>query len=164
MAVIIEQQRTHTSASAASAPSVSDASAAFPSGLPAGPRERALAVTVVLLSAALFLAAAPFATTPLAQVWAFIPLYEGSLVITDMITAVLLFGQFSFSRSRGVLLLATGYLFTALIAIAHALTFPGLFTPGGLLGAGPQSTAWLYMFWHGAFPVFVIAYAFFKDK
>jgi signal transduction histidine kinase/ActR/RegA family two-component response regulator len=136
----------------------------FPSGLPAGPRERALTSTVVLLSTALFLAAVPFAKTPLVQVWAFIPLYEGSLVITDLITAVLLFGQFSFSRSRGVLLLASGYLFTALMAVAHALTFPGLFTPGGLLGAGPQSTAWLYMFWHGGFPAFVIAYAFSKDE
>jgi two-component system sensor histidine kinase/response regulator len=144
--------------------SAQDGVLVFPSGLPAGSRERALASMVVLLSAALFLAAVPFAKTPLVEVWAFIPLYEGSLVITDLITAVLLFGQFGFSRSRGVLLLGSGYLFTALMATAHALTFPGLFTPSGLLGAGPQSTAWLYMFWHGGFPAFVIAYAFFKDE
>ena len=134
----------------------------FPSGLPAGPREWALASTVVLISAAVFVAAVPFARVPLARVWAFIPLYEGSLVVTDLITALLLFGQFSFSRSRGVLLLAGGYLFTALMASAHALTFPGLFTPEGLLGAGPQSTAWLYMFWHGGFPACVIGYSVFK--
>ena len=42
---------------------------------------------------------------------------------------------------------------------AHTLTFPGLFAPQGLLGAGKQSTAWLYMFWHAGFPLFVIAYA-----
>jgi signal transduction histidine kinase/ActR/RegA family two-component response regulator len=136
----------------------------LPSGLPAGPRERALVSTVVFLSAAIFLALVPFARVPLLQVWAFIPLYEGSLVITDLITAVLLYGQFHFSRSRGVMLLACGYLFTALMAVAHALTFPGLFAPGGLLGAGPQSTAWLYMFWHGGFPVCVIGYAYLKDK
>jgi signal transduction histidine kinase/ActR/RegA family two-component response regulator len=144
-------------------PAVAGASV-LPSGLPAGPRERALVSTVVLLSAAVFLALVPFAKTPLLQVWAFIPLYEGSLVITDLLTAVLLYGQFNFSRSRGVMLLACGYLFTALMAVAHALTFPGLFVPGGLLGAGPQSTAWLYMFWHGGFPVCVIAYAYLKDK
>jgi signal transduction histidine kinase/CheY-like chemotaxis protein len=135
----------------------------LPSGLPAGPRERALVTAVVFLSAAVFLAAVPFAKTPLAQVWAFIPVYESALVVTDLITAVLLYGQFSFSRSRGVMLLASGYLFTALMAVTHALTFPGLFAAGGLLGAGPQSTAWLYMFWHGGFPVFVIAYAYLKD-
>lgn len=144
--------------------SADDGRRVFPSGLPAGPSERGLALTVVLLSVAIFLAAVPFAKTPLVQVWAFIPLYEGSLVITDLITAVLLFGQFSFSRSRGVMLLASGYLFTALMAISHALTFPGLFSPSGLLGAGPQSTAWLYMFWHGGFPLFVIAYAFLKGE
>src|SRR5262249_32114873 len=48
---------------------------------------------------------------------------------------------------------------TALMAAAHTLSFPGLFTPGGLLGAGPQTTSWLYVFWHGGFPLFVVAYA-----
>jgi len=46
----------------------------------------------------------------------------------------------------------------------HALTFPGPFAPSGLLGAGPQSTAWLYMCWHGGFPVFVVAYALCKQN
>src|SRR6185503_4666778 len=58
-----------------------------------------------------------------------------------------------------LLILATGYLFDALIIIPHALSFPGLFAPTGWLGAGSQTTAWLYMFWHGGFPLFVIAYA-----
>jgi two-component system, sensor histidine kinase and response regulator len=137
---------------------VGDDRGTFPSALPAGPGERRLAATVVLLSATIFLAAVPFARTPLLQVWAFIPLYEAALVITDVITAALLFSQFGFSRSRGLLVLASGYLFTAFITISHALTFPGLFSPSGLLGAGPQSTAWLYMFWHGGFPLFVMAY------
>ena len=39
------------------------------------------------------------------------------------------------------------------------LSFPGLFAEGGLLGAGPQTTAWIYMFWHGGFPLLVIGYA-----
>jgi hypothetical protein len=45
------------------------------------------------------------------------------------------------------------------MAIMHALSFPGLFAPAGLLGAGPQTTAWLYMFWHSGFSLFVMAYA-----
>ena len=128
------------------------------SSLPAGAGERRFALTVLFVSFAMFVAAVPFARTPLAEVWAFIPVYEAALLVTDLLTAVLLFGQYSFSRSRGLLVLASGYLFTALMAAAHALTFPGLFSPTGLLGAGPQSTAWLYMFWHGAFPLFVSAY------
>jgi signal transduction histidine kinase len=131
--------------------------------MPAGRRERRLARAVALVSVVMFLAATPFAKMPLVQVWAFIPIYESVVVINDLITAVLLFGQFSILRSRALLVLASGYLFTAFTAISHALTFPGLFSPTGLLGAGPQSTAWLYMFWHGGFPLFVLAYALLKD-
>lgn len=85
-------------------------------------------------------------------------------MICDLITAVLLFGQFNFLRSRALFVLASGYLFTAFIAFAHALTFPGVFSPTGWLGAGAQTTAWLYMFWHGGFPLFVIAYALLKEE
>ena len=90
-------------------------------------------------------------------------MYQSALVINDLVTAVLLFGQFSILRSRAVLVLASGYFFTAVMAFAHALTFPGLFASSGLLGAGPQTTAWLYMFWHGGFPLFVIVYSLVKS-
>jgi signal transduction histidine kinase len=130
----------------------------FLSTLPASRRQRRLALAVVLASAAIFLALAPFARRPLGQVWAFIPIYESALVINDLVTAVLLFGQFSILRSRALQVLASAYLFTAFMTVAHALSFPGLFSPTGLLGAGAQSTAWLYMFWHVGFPLLVIAY------
>jgi signal transduction histidine kinase len=47
--------------------------------------------------------------------------------------------------------------------IPWMLTFPSVFTPGGLLGAGLQSTTWIYILWHAGFPMFVIAYALLKD-
>lgn len=111
-----------------------------------GRTHRRLALIVVLMSFALFILAAPFAKVQLPQVWAFVPVYQSALVVNDLITAVLLFGQFRILRQRALVALAAGYLFTALMAIAHALTFPGLFAAGGLLAAGPQTTAWLYMF------------------
>ncbi|WP_410498632.1 ATP-binding protein [Chitinibacter sp. S2-10] len=89
---------------------------------------------------------------------AFIPIYESALIITDLITVILLFSQFCILRSTALWVLACGYLFSALMTVAHMLTFPGLFAPSGLLGAGRQSTAWLYAFWHGGFPLFLIAY------
>ena len=46
-----------------------------------------------------------------------------------------------------------------MLILIHALTFPGVFAPGGLLGAGPQTTAWLYVFWHGGFALGVLLYA-----
>jgi len=131
----------------------------FLSTLPAGRGTNRLALAVVLVSVVIFLALAPFAKVQLPPVFAFIPIYEAALVINDLITAVLLLGQFTLLRSRSLLALAGGYLFTAFMTVAHALTFPGLFSPTGLLGAGPQSTAWLYEFWHVGFPLIVIAYA-----
>ena len=121
--------------------------------------QRRLAAAVIVASLGCFAVMLPFAKMRLPEVWAFIPVYQSALIVNDLITALLLFGQFPILRSRALLVLACGYLFTGLTAIAHGLTFPGLFAPTGLLDAGPQSTAWLYMFWHGAFPLFVIAYA-----
>jgi diguanylate cyclase (GGDEF)-like protein len=128
----------------------------------AGRSEVRFARAAVLVSALFFFGAVPFAQRPLAQVTAFIPAYQSALVISDLITAVLLFGQFNVLRSRALLVLANGYLFTAVIAFTHALTFPGVFSPTGLLGAKPQSAAWLYTFWHDGFPLVVILYALLK--
>jgi signal transduction histidine kinase len=136
----------------------------FLSTLPAGRGDRRLALGVALASAMIFLAAAPFAKLQLTQVPAFMPLYQSALVVNDLITAVLLYGQFRIMRSRALLVLAGGYLFCALMAVFHLLSFPGLLAPAGLIGGGSQTTAWLYFFWHGGFPLFVIAYALLKDR
>ena len=45
-----------------------------------------------------------------------------SFFVTDLITAVLLFAQLSIFYSTALLVLASGYLFTALIVIPHAGT------------------------------------------
>jgi two-component system sensor histidine kinase UhpB len=136
----------------------------FLSTVPAGRAERRVALALMLASVAVFVAVAPFAKQPLPAVWAFIPIYESALVVTDLITAMLLLGQFYSLRARRLVVLASGYLFTAGMTVVHALSFPGLFAPGGLLGAGPQSTAWLYMLWHAGFPLFVIAYTLLPDE
>ena len=136
-----------------------DRPVAFLPTQPAGRVERRRALAVLLASAALFGVLAPLAKVPLLPVPAFIPLYESALVVLDGVTAVLLFGQYRILRAPGLLVLGSAYCFTATVTVGHALTFPGLFAPGGLLGAGPQSTAWIYMFWHAGFPLFVLAYA-----
>ena len=98
------------------------------------------------------------------QVPGFVASYQSALAVNDLITAVLLFSQFVVLRSWSLLLLTSGYLFTAAAAVAHALTFPGLFTPNGLFHAGSQTTVWLYMIWHGGFPLFVLGYALLKSQ
>ncbi len=134
----------------------------FLSTLPASRRDRAIALAIVCISSAFFACAVPFAGVPLPPVPAFVASYQSALAVSDVITAVLLLSQFGLLRSWGLLLLASGYLFTAAIAIVHALTFPGLFSPTGLLDAGPQTTVWLYMIWHGGFPLLALGYALLK--
>lgn len=136
----------------------------FLSTLSPGYRERRLAKTVLLISAMLFVVALPFSRFPLAPVPLFIPVYETVLVVIDVITAVLLFGQYVILGSRALFCLACGYLFTGFIEVVHALTFPGAFSASGLLSGGAQSTAWVYIFWHGGFPLFVGAYVILKAR
>jgi signal transduction histidine kinase len=134
------------------------------SSLPPSPAQRRLAVAVVLaLMAAFVVTTGPLSTVPLPRIDAFIPMYAMAMFVNDSITALLLFAQFSILRSHALLVISSGYLFTALILIPWMLTFPGLFAPGELLDAGLQSTAWLYFLWHAGFPLFVIAYALLKN-
>jgi PAS domain S-box-containing protein len=136
----------------------------FLSTLPAGRTERTAAAVVVGVSAVLFALAVPFAGLPLTPVPAFVASYQSALAISDIITAVLLLSQFAVLHSRALLLLACGYLFTAGAAVIHALTFPGLFAPQGLFGAGSQTTVWLYMVWHAGFPLFALGYGLNKGR
>jgi signal transduction histidine kinase len=134
------------------------------SSLSPGRAQRRLALAIVLvLLVAFFITAGPLSTTQAWRIDAFVPAYATAMFVNDSITAVLLFAQFSILRSRALLAISSGYLFTALMLIPWMLTFPGVFTPGGLLGAGLQTTTWIYILWHAGFPMFVIGYALLKD-
>ena len=134
------------------------------SSLSPSPAQRRLALAVLLaLLAAFLITEGLLSTIQLGRIEAFVPAYATAMFVSDLITAVLLFAQFSILRSRALLAIAGGYLFTALIIIPWMLTFPGVFAPGGLLGAGLQSTSWLYTLWHAGFAMFVIAYALLRD-
>jgi signal transduction histidine kinase len=117
------------------------------------------AATSAALFAAFVVVAGPLGGLRLPHVDAFIPACGAAMFVTAAITAALLFVQFEIIRSRALLLVACGYLFTALIVIPWMLTFPGVFAPDGILGASLQTTPWLSLIWHAGFPLFVIAYA-----
>src|ERR1700730_14340252 len=112
------------------------------SSLSPGWAQRRLSLAVVRsLLAAYFITEGLLSTIQLGRVDAFVPAYATAMFVTDSITAVLLFAQFSILRSRALLAISSGYLFTALMVIPWMLTFPGVFTASGLLGAGLQSTS-----------------------
>ena len=105
-----------------------------------------LALEIAAALLVVFLIAAPYATIQLRRVDGFVPAYQSIYAVNDLITSALLFAQFTIVRRWALFALAMGFLYTALIAIAHALVFPGAFAPTGLFGAGVQTTAWLYNF------------------
>ena len=123
-------------------------------------RQRRFAFVVIVVALGAFGAAIPFANIPLQQFDSFVPATMAVVFVTDLVTAVLLFGQFSATGSRALLVLASGYLFSSLMAIPHALTFPEAFAPTGLLGAGLQSSAWLNISWRFGLSLALLGYAF----
>jgi signal transduction histidine kinase len=134
------------------------------SSLPPGPGQKRLALGIVLgLTLALYVVTAgPFGGIQVGVIHSFVAIYATATFVTESITAVLLYTQFSILRSRAILVIASGYLFTALLIVPYVLAFPGVLAPHGLIG-GVQTTAQLYLLWHCGFPLFVIGYALSKD-
>ncbi|RZA31632.1 MAG: PAS domain-containing protein, partial [Lysobacteraceae bacterium] len=116
-------------------------------------------LVVLAVLAVSFALLAPFARTPLPVAPEFVPMYQSVLIGSNLLTGILLLGLVHTSRSWSLGILTLGYFFTALIALAHMLTFPGLFSTHGVLGGNDQTTPWLFMIWHALFPLFVIGYA-----
>ena len=121
--------------------------------------QRQLAFAVIVITLTAYAVLIPFAEMPLPRIDSFIPTMMAIIFVTDLVTAVLLFGMFSASGSRPLLVLAAAYLFSSLIVIPYTLSFPNAFAPTGLLGGGPQSTAWINVTWRFGFALAMATYA-----
>jgi signal transduction histidine kinase len=132
--------------------------------IPPTPGQRRMARAFLLALLVVLLGTWPFAAIKLPEIHAFVPTLAAALFVSDCVTAALLFAQFTILRQWALLVIASGYLFTGFIVVAHALAFPGAFTPTGILGSGVQSAVWLYWFWHAGLPLAIIGYALLKDS
>jgi len=119
-----------------------------------------LAIVCVLFAA--FVVTLPVRDVRLPEMPAFVPMVDAIMFVGDLITATLLYAQAAVFRSRALTALASGIVFAALLLVPHALTFPGAFAADGLLGAGVNTTAWIYTFRRTAFPVAAILYVLLK--
>ncbi|QJC52199.1 GGDEF domain-containing protein [Paenibacillus albicereus] len=126
--------------------------------LPSSRKQRSAAAVSAALLAAISIAALPFGQHQIGTIEPFLPAFIAWFIFADLLTAHLLFSQYRAAGSRATLVLAATYLYSGLIIIPHILTFPGVFSDTGLLGAGPQSAVWLWSLWHAGFPVGIIAY------
>ena len=97
--------------------------------------QKRLALAVVLgLFVIFILLLGPLSNIQTSRYDAFVPAYTMAMFVTDGITAVFLFAEFSIVRTRALLAISSGYLFNALIVIPWILTFPDVFVPGSLVG------------------------------
>ena len=88
----------------------------------------------------------------------FLPVYASIAAAADLLTATMLLGQFLSDRRFALGILAGTYLFSGTIIVPYMLTFPRIFAPTGLLDAGPQTAAWLWVCWHAGFLAGVLAF------
>ncbi|AOY91497.1 hypothetical protein BKK79_06445 [Cupriavidus sp. USMAA2-4] len=132
--------------------------------------QRASRVQLLLAGAAALLillalvAASPRASLPLPAVVPFMPMCALTVFTTAGIAAYLLGAQFHATRQPMLGALSGAYAFTALAVALQLLMFPGVFTPAGLFGANPHSAAWMWVYWHGGFPFFVIVAVLARDR
>ena len=129
-------------------------------GIPPSRAQKLVALGVLpAVLVLVFCLARPFESIQLRPIEAFVPFYVAVMFVTDVITAAILFSQFSILRTRALLVIANGYVFIALMLIPYILSFPGLFGQGRTLIGGLQSTAWIYILRHCGLGAFMSAYA-----
>ena len=127
--------------------------------MPAAGQQQALAVAVGALIIAAAVAVAPFSSIRLGRLDAFIPVLQTALSIADLVTAALVFAQYSIQPHRALLAVASAYMFSGGFAFLQTLTFPGGYAPAGVIGDGSNSASWMYVLWHTMFPAAILVYA-----
>jgi signal transduction histidine kinase len=126
-------------------------------------RQMRFGIAVVVLMAVAILLTLPVSHIRWREIQPMIPVLDAIMFVGELIIAALLYAQAGIFRSRALTLLASAYVFAALLLVPHALTFPGAFSPDGLLGAGINTTGWLAMFRRMAFPIGIGLYAILKS-
>jgi two-component sensor histidine kinase len=131
--------------------------------MPASIRQRRIAFGALVVLVAFIALTIPFASIRLAQVEPFVSVTQTVVCLADLLTATLLFAQYSVYPRRAMLVLASGYIFSGLFAFLQTLAFPGAYTDVPLIGDMLNSAGWLFVFWHGTFLLAVIVYVMLKD-
>ena len=131
---------------------------------PPNRNEIRLGIAIVALLFASVLIILPFRDIPVVESGAFVPTIDAAMFVGELMIAALLYAQASVFGSRALTMLASGYVFSALLLVPHALTFPGAFAANGLLGAGTNTTASVAVLRLLAFPIAVLLYATLKSR
>jgi signal transduction histidine kinase len=131
---------------------------------PISTRDRNIALAAIVVLAILDVIVIPFASVQLYRVDPFIPVLQTVMCAVDLLTAALLFAQYSIQPLRAIIPVASGYVFSGLFAFIQTLAFPGAYSPTGVIGDGLNSAAWFFVLWHTNFPLAIILYVLTKDS
>src|SRR4051812_20740563 len=132
--------------------------------MPSTPQQRAVAVGVTVTIFALAALIAPFAHIQIGSIDSFVPVLQTVLSAADLLTATLLFAQYSVQPHRALLAAASGYIFGGSFAFLQTLSFPGGYAPNGIIGDGYNTPAWFFVLWHMTFTLSILTYALLKDR
>ena len=129
------------------------------SALPPSRTQERTALVVGLLLLALFLAVLPFAHVRLGQLNIFLPIAATVMFLNDTITATLLYAQFSICAHPHCWCLQADISSLRSLLSPMRSPFRARFAATGLLGAGLQTSPWLFTIWHVGLPATIIGYA-----
>lgn len=127
-------------------------------------QKRALAMCLLMVIGAAALM--PFAHLPWKNIPGFYPAYQTAAIISCLITAYLMYGHFKAARAKALLHLSAGYVYTAGALIMQLLSYKGALIENERVLGGPQTSVWLWLFWHLglALSVLYIGLSEFRDR
>lgn len=111
-----------------------------------------MAVLVILLTVGLY----PISTLPLPQVEPFFPMYATAVILIEGLTAYFLAIQYHFTAKTFLAALSGAYGFVVVMVLFQLMVFPGAFSTSGLFNVGHQEAPWIWVVWHGGFPLLVL--------
>lgn len=132
--------------------------------MPYTPRQRAIAIGIVIGMLVVSAVLAPFVNRQIGKVDSFLPVVQTVMSAADLLTATLLFAQYTVQPHRALLVVASGYIFAGSFAFLQTLSFPGSYAPNGLIGDVYNTPAWFFVLWYTTFPLSILVYALLKDK
>jgi two-component sensor histidine kinase len=94
------------------------------------------------------LAVIPFAGSPGPEIPGIIAVFATTVFVTELCTSLLLFVYFRANPHWSLLILGSAFLYSALMVVAHMLTFPGaVLTSQAVVGGSRQATGYIFVSW-----------------
>jgi two-component system sensor histidine kinase/response regulator len=114
-------------------------------------------LAIIGIYAALTLALLTVCRRPGPEMPGFNAAFGAGVFVADLATCFLLLILFRQTLQASVLVLAGAFLFSALMAVAYLLAYPGAVTAGRSLVGSGQTVSWVYNCWIAGFALVCLA-------